>query len=117
MSGTLDRTFNLNGKIYDGNQLSQEGQQLFALLKEAQNEIVRLDIQKALLQASQQHLISQLKPILPEPVSNENKFNQEIISEASETIPTTTSAQPEEKLAPFPNHIPTTIIAKGADLT
>ena len=58
LCATLGNLFSLNGTNYDGSQLPPKGQQISALLTEAQDELARLKTRKALLQAAQQQLIS-----------------------------------------------------------
>ena len=112
MSATPGQLFTLNGANYDGNQLPPEGQQLLALLTEAQNELARLETRKALLQAAQQQLISQLKPMLPPPIPSQPAGAVGILGRASKEIPTTPVEKPEEEPAPFPENIPEEIRAK-----
>lgn len=98
--------FNLNGKNYDRNQLSEEGKQILQLLTEAQNEVKRIETQKSLLQAAQQELINRLKPLLPDPIYATPKSAAGIRGEASNEIPTTPTEKPEEEPAPFTDNIP-----------
>lgn len=112
MSATPGNLFTLNGANYDGNQLPPEGQQLLALLTEAQNELTRIETRKALLQAAQQQLISQLKPLLPPPIPSQPAGAVGILGRASEEIPTTPVEKPEEEPAPFPEDIPEAIRVK-----
>jgi hypothetical protein len=113
MSATPGNLFGLNGENYDANQLTPEGQNLLNLLNEGQNELARLETRKALLQAAQQQLISQLKPLLPAPISNQPEGASGILGEASKEIPTTPAQKPEEEPAPFPTTIPKEIRAKS----
>ena len=112
MSATPENLFTLNGANYDGNQLPPEGQQLLGLLTEAQNELTRLEKRKALLQAAQQQLISQLKSLLPPPIPSQPAGAVGILGRASKEIPTTPVEKPEEEPAPFPDNIPEEIRAK-----
>ena len=112
MSATPGNLFGLNGANYDANQLSPEGQQLLILLNDAQNELARLETRKALLQAAQQQLIGQLKPLLPPPISNQPDGASGILGKASKEIPSTPAQKPEEEPAPFPDNIPEEIRAK-----
>lgn len=111
MSATSGNLFGLNGANYDANQLSAEGQQLLSLLNDAQNEMARIETRKALLQAAQQQLISQLKPLLPPPISSQPDGADGILGQASKEIPTTPAQKPEEEPAPFPKNIPEEIRA------
>ena len=104
--------FTLNGAQYDITQLPAEGQKLVALLKEAQNELGRLEIRRELLQASQQQLINLLKPLLPEPNQGTNPQTVRVLGEASTTIPTTPVIPPDEQPAPFPENLPEAFRAK-----
>ena len=104
--------FTLNGAQYDITQLPAEGQKLVALLKEAQNELGRLEIRRELLQASQQQLINLLKPLLPEPNQGTNPQAVRVLGEASTTIPTTPVTPPDEQPAPFPENLPEAFRAK-----
>ena len=112
MSATPENLFTLNGANYDGNQLPPEGQQLLGLLTEAQNELTRLEKRKALLQAAQQQLISQLKSLLPPPIPSQPAGAVGILGRASKEIPNTPVEKPEEEPAPFPDNIPEEIRAK-----
>ena len=112
MSTIPGNLFTLNGANYDSSQLPPEGQQLLGLLTEAQNELTRLENRKALLQAAQQQLISQLKPLLPPPIPSQPAGAVGILGRASKEIPTTPVEMPEEEPAPFPDNIPEEIRAK-----
>lgn len=112
MSATPGQLFTLNGANYDGSQLPPEGQQLLALLTEAQTELARLETRKALLQAAQQQLINQLKPLLPPPIPSQPAGAVGILGHASDQIPTTPVEKPELEPAPFPDTIPEEIRAK-----
>ena len=112
MSATPGNLFTLNGANYDGNQLPEEGQQLLSHLNNAQIELARLETKKALLNAAQQQLISQLKPLLPPPISNQPDGAAGILGQASKEIPTTPVAKPEQEPAPFPEDIPAGMKAK-----
>ena len=112
MSATPGNLFTLNGENYDGNQLPEEGQQLLSHLNNAQIELARLETKKALLNAAQQQLISQLKPLLPPPISNQPDGAAGILGQASKEIPTTPVTKPEEEPAPFPEDIPAGMKAK-----
>jgi hypothetical protein len=112
MSATPGQLFTLNGANYDGSQLSPEGQRLLGLLTEAQNELTQLETSKALLQAAQQHLISQLKPLLPSPIQSPPTGGVGILGRASKEIPTTPVDKPEEEPAPLPDNIPDSVRAK-----
>ena len=103
--------FNLNGANYDGNQLPPEGQKVLALLNEAQAELARLETRKALVQAAQQQLINQLKPLLPPPIPSQPAGAMGILGHASDQIPTTPVEKPDEEPAPFPDNIPEAIRA------
>ncbi|KZR66194.1 MULTISPECIES: hypothetical protein [Prochlorococcus] len=107
------QVFNLNGANYDSNKLSTEGQKIMLLLKESQNELGRIENQKALFQAAQQQLISQLKPLLPPPISSQPADAVGIFGSASDQIPTTPVDKPDEEPAPFPDNIPADIRANG----
>lgn len=106
MSATPENLFNLNGAIYDGTKLSPEGKQLLGLLNEAQNELSRLENRKALLQAAQQQLINQLKPLLPPLTPDETAGALNILGHASKEIPTTPAEKPEEQASQFPVDTP-----------
>ena len=112
MSASPGNLFNLNGANYDRSQLPPEGQQLLGLLTEAQNELTRLENRKALLQAAQQQLIRQLKPLLPPPIPSQPDGAVGILGHTSKEIPTTPVEKPEEEPAPFPDNIPADIRAK-----
>ena len=105
MSSSTSPQFTINGTNYDGKLLAPEGQQLLALLNEAQNELTRLETQKALLKSAQQQLITQLKPFLPAPTSNKTQNTAKILGMASDEIPTTPVRQPESEPAELPNNI------------
>lgn len=111
MSATPAHQFTLNGANYDGSQLPPEGQRVLALLNEAQAELVRLETRKALLQAAQQQLINQLKPLLPAPIPSQLAGAVGILGHASDQIPTTSVQKPGEEPAPFPANIPDEIRA------
>ena len=102
----------INGAQYDITQLPAEGQKLVVLLKEAQNEIDRLEIRRELLQASQQQLLNLLKPQLPHPIQATNPQAVKVLGEASATIPTTPVTPPDEQPAPFPENLPEAFRAK-----
>ena len=104
--------FTLNGAQYDITQLPAEGQKLVALLKEAQNELGRLEIRRELLQASQQQLLNLLKPLLPTPIQETNNRAMNALGEASETLPTTPVTPPNGQPAPFPENLPEAFRAK-----
>ncbi len=112
MSAPSDNLFTLNGANYDGSQLSAEGWQLLTLLNEAQQELARLETNKALMKSAQQQLFSQLKPLLPPPIPSQPASTIGILGKASTEIPTTPVETPEEKPAPFPDNVPETIRAK-----
>jgi hypothetical protein len=111
MSATPAQQFTLNGANYDGSQLPPEGQRVLALLNEAQAELSRLETRKALLQAAQQQLINQLKPLLPAPIPSQPAGAVGILGHASDQIPTTPVQKPAEEPAPFPDNIPDEIRA------
>lgn len=98
--------FTLNGANYDGSQIPPEGQRVLALLNEAQAELARLETRKALLQAAQQQLISQLKLLLPAPIPSQAAGAVGILGHASDQIPTTPVQKPAEEPAPFPDNVP-----------
>lgn len=102
--------FNLNGKDYDKNKLPPEGQNLLDLIHESQQELARIDRQRSLIQAGQQHLIAQLKPLLTNAQANITGAT-DVIGHASREIPTTAVDEPAEKPAPFPNILPDSIKA------
>jgi hypothetical protein len=112
MSATPSQLFTLNGASYDGSLLPPEGQQLLSLVTEAQAELARLETRKALLQAAQQQLISQLKPLLPIPIPTQPAGAAGILGHASDMIPTTPVEMPSEEPAPFPEFIPEAIRAQ-----
>ena len=112
MQAGQQEILNLNGAQYNVSQLSTQGQRLLLLLKEAQNEIGRLDIRLQLLQASQQHLVSLLTPLLPEPIQQTSTQKSKVRGEASETIPSTPAAPPAEQPAAFPENLPETFRAE-----
>ncbi len=96
----------INGSHYEVSQLSQEGKKLVALLTEAQNELERLDVRRELLQASQQHLLSLLKPLLPAPIQPTANQGSKVLGKASDVIPTTPVTPPDTNPAPFPKNLP-----------
>ena len=106
------QVFNLNGANYYISQLSPEGQQIIELITEAQDELRRLENQKALLQVAQQQLIKQLKPLLANPIDSQPYGANGTLGCASDQIPTTPVEKPEEEPAPFPDNIPDEIRAK-----
>lgn len=112
MQAGQNPSFTINGAHYDVSQLSHEGQKLVALLNEAQNELGCLDIRRELLQASQQHLLSLLKPLLRAPIQQTNEPAVKVLGKASETIPSTTVTPPNEQPAPFPENLPDAFRAK-----
>lgn len=109
MSASPSQPFNLNGVTYDASQLPPAGQHLFQLIQEAQAELTRLETRKALLQAAQQQLISQLKPLLPATAPGDT--GMVILGQASETIPTTPSLKPDHQPSPLPDSLPAAIRA------
>lgn len=111
MNATPSQPFTLNGANYDGSQLPPEGQRVLGLLNEAQAELARLETRKALLQAAQQQLISQLKPLLPDPIPSQRVGAVGILGHASDQIPTTPVEKPAEEPAPLPDNIPDEIRA------
>ena len=106
MSATPGNLFTLNGAQYDGSQLPPEGQRLLGLITEAQSELARLETRKSLLQAAQQQLIAQLKPLLPAP------SHTGILGQASDVIPTTPAQKPEQEPSPLPDNLPAAVRAK-----
>lgn len=104
--------FTINGTSFDSSKLSPEGQQLLALLVEAQNELVRLETRKSLLQLAQQQLILQLKPLLPVSEVSQPGVGTGILGNASKEIPTTPVEKPNSEPAVFPDTIPDEIRAK-----
>ena len=99
----------LNGVNYEKDDLPKEGQEIVDLLKEAQIKLNEIETQRQLLQAAQQQLINELKPILSE--VDKSKPNTDIIvsGQASKNIPTTPTEIPEEIPAPFLKQIPDSI--------
>lgn len=108
MSTTPGNLFTLNGAQYDGSQLPPEGQRLLGLITEAQSELARLETRKSLLQAAQQQLIAQLKPLLPAPTPSHTG----ILGQASDVIPTTPAQKPEQEPSPLPDNLPAAVRAK-----
>ena len=106
MAEKQSSTFTINGEVYSLSQLPSEGHQLLALITEAQNELSGLDVKRKLLQASQQHLFNLLKPLLPAPIRSATGSGLSVVGEASEVIPSTEAAQPEEQPFSFPENIP-----------
>ena len=106
MSSTANQLLTINGAHYDVSQLPPEGQKLLSLLTEAQSELTRLETRRELLQASQQQLLSLIKPLLPAPLPNPNETAATVLGKASETIPTTPVTEPDEQPAPFPENLP-----------
>ena len=106
MPAEQESTFTINGIAYNAKQLSPEGHQLLALINEAQNELSRLDVQRKLLQASQQHLLGLLTPLLPTPTRSSTDTARNVLGQASGIIPTTPVTPPEEQPAPFPENLP-----------
>lgn len=101
-------SFDLNGSVYDTNKLTPEGKRLIALITEAQTEMGRIDTKKTLMQAAQQQLITQLKPLLPEPETVKHETIQ-ILGQASSEIPTTSVNQPNQNPEPLPKNTPASI--------
>ena len=112
MSTPSGHVFTINGTNFDSSQLSPEGQQLLALLTESQNELVRLETRKALLQAAQQQLITQLKPLLPVSEVSQPNTGLGVLGTASTEIPTTPVEKPNSEPAVFPDSISDEIRAK-----
>ena len=110
MTASQATTFRLNGVDYVAADLSAEGQRLVALLNQAQQEIARLQGQLALIQAGQQQVLEQLKPLLPAPAPSNG--GPAVLGQASAQIPTTPVEQPAEEPAPFPDNIPDAIRAR-----
>lgn len=106
MSTNLENVFRLNENTYDGTRLTAEGKQLLVLINESQNELNRLDTQLQLIQAAKQHLINQLKPLLPKPEPSQPVGANGILGHASDQIPTTSVEQPAEEPVPFPENLP-----------
>ena len=108
MPNNTSQTFTLNNVSYDSSQLSKEGQNIFQLLREAQNELVKLETQKALLQAAQQQLINELKPFLAE-IKKNQPTTPSVLGEASSEIPETDAIKPEKEPLSMPENLPQTI--------
>ena len=106
MNSTSNKLLNINGINYDVSQIAPEGQRLVSLLSKAQEELTRLDIQKELLLASQQQILSLLKPLLPNPIDKPKELRATVLGSASETIPTTPVKEPSETPASFPKNLP-----------
>lgn len=106
MQADQNRIITINGNHYDVSTLSTEGQKLVALLNEAQNEVQRLDIRRELLQASQQQLLSLLKPLLPAPHQPSPDSKSKAYGNASNSIPTTPITPADDQPAPFPENLP-----------
>lgn len=104
--------FTLNNVVYDGDQLPPDGQQLLALLAEAEKELVRLETRQTLLKLAQQQLIAQLKPLLPVSVDSESYAPVVILGQPSKEIPITLVNKPDVEPASFPENIPDEIRAK-----
>ena len=103
---TIENTFNLNGIEYDGNLLSEDGKKILELLNYTQEKMNDLEMKKSILIASRQHLIDQLKCILPEPSSNTRKHEVFASGAASDKIPSNTVEKPENRPVNFPKNIP-----------
>ena len=112
MSSTANQLLTVNGANYDISQLPPEGQKLLSLLTEAQSELTRLETRKELLLASQQQLLSGLKPLLPAPLPNPNETAATVLGKASDFIPTTSVTEPTEQPASFPETLPDEIRAR-----
>jgi len=112
MPTTQGNLFTLNGAQYDGNHLPKEGKHLLGLITEAQNELIRLETRKALLQAAQQQLINQLKPLMPSPIHSQPPDTVGIIGSASMEIPTTPVEKPDKHPASLPDNLPEAIKSK-----
>lgn len=109
MSANTSTTFNFNGAEYDSNQLSPQGRQLLTLIHEAQNELVRLETRKDLINAAQKQLVSQLKPLLPQPIPSQPAGTLGVQGRASAEIPTTPVEEPKEEPVPLPDNLPAAI--------
>ena len=112
MNSPNSNLFSINDAQYDATQLPPEGQRLYKLLGDAQNELTRLETQKALLQAAQQELINQLKPLLPKTQQTIGTESNGVQGHASKQIPTTPAIKPEGEPAAFPQNIPNAIRRK-----
>ena len=112
MQTEQNNVFTLNGTTYDITKLPPEGQKLVGLLKAAQDELSSLDIRRELLQSSQQHLLSLLKPLLISSTTATGTGAVKILGKASDTIPTTPVTPPDEQPAPFPENLPEAFRAK-----
>ena len=112
MQTEQNNVFTLNGTTYDITKLPPEGQKLVGLLKAAQDELSRLDIRRELLQSSQQHLLSLLKPLLVSSTTATGTGAVKILGKASDTIPTTSVTPPDEQPAPLPENLPEAFRAK-----
>ena len=103
----------VNGNHYDADQFSPEGQRLVRLITEAQSEMARLETKQMLLNAAQQQLVQQLKPLLPQMVSDKaSSGNVEILGEASDQIPTTSVEKPDKEPSPLPDAMPDSVRSK-----
>lgn len=93
--------FSIDGRTYRTAELPQEGLQLLQLLSQSQAELARLQMQISLVQAAQQHILSRLKPLLPEPVAITNSI---AYGQASAELPSTPAnpATPEPPALPTP---------------
>ena len=112
MSTPPGQLFTLNGMNYDSSQLPPEGKRLLALLTEAQTQSSQLETRKALLQAAQQQLISQLKPLLPATAPGPANTTSAILGQASNEIPTTPADKPDQEPSPLPDSLPAEIRAE-----
>ena len=106
MNKPVANIFTLNGCEYDLEKLSQEGKYIVELINTSQTELDQLERKKILMQAAQQQLISQLKPLLAGAEANKMNGQLGIIGDASVEIPTTEAKKPVESVAPFPETIP-----------
>lgn len=99
-------TFNLNGVNYSVDDLTDAGRKTLNLLNDAQNELEKLENMKLLNQAAQQHLINQLKQMLPSPVDNRLQTEQVILGKPSNIVPQTEIEESSLSPAPFPENLP-----------
>lgn len=112
MSTIQDNLFTLNGAQYDSNHLPTDGKQIYGLLNEAQNEMKKLETRKALLIAAQQHLINQLKPLLPAPIVSQTQDAGITMGRTSTEIPTSPTEKPVKEPVPLPDNLPEMIKSK-----
>lgn len=111
MSKQNANIFTLNNCEYDLEKLCQDGKYIIGLINSCQAELEQIETKKLLMQAAQQQLINQLKPLLKGAEANSFTGQLGIIGNASVEIPSTDAKKPTEHPAPFPENIPDEIRA------